>query len=102
MAATITVKTPFGGTGLKFIWEEGKVKVRGTRDQLMFWDNLNSQGMYGMYGHIVNFQNTPITDVVIALQNRVPAKDISLNVEAKAQRDKEDQEAKPFPKGAVS
>lgn len=102
MAATITVKTPFGGTGLKFIWEDGKVKVRGTRDQLMFWDSLNSQGMYGMYGHIVNFQNTPITDVVIALQNRVPSKDISLNSEAKEQRDKEDKEAKPFPKGAVS
>lgn len=102
MAATITVRTPFGGTGLKFIWENKKVKVRGTQDELMYWSSLNSLGMYGMYGHIVNFQNTPITDVVIALQNRVPTSKISLNKEAQAVREEEERMAKPFPKGAVS
>lgn len=102
MAATITVKTPFGGSGLKFIWENKKVRVRGTQDELMYWSSINSQGMYGMYGHTVNFQNTPITDVIVALQARVPASKISLNKEALAVKEIEDSKAKPFPKGAVS
>lgn len=100
--ATITVRTPFGGTGLKIIWENSKVKVRGTREELMYWESLKSEGMYGMYGHIVDFRNTPISDVIVALQNRVPNNRIKLDQSAMEVRDKETREAKPFPKGAVS
>lgn len=100
--ATITIKTPFKGNGIKVIWEDRKVKVRGTHDELLYWNNLKSDGMYGMYGHIVNFNNTPISDVIIAIQNRVPDSSITLDKETKAIRDREAKEAKPFPKGAVS
>lgn len=100
--ATITIKTPFKGRGIKVIWEGGKVRVRGTSDELLYWSNLKSDGMYGMYGHTINFQNTPISDLIVALQNRVPDSDLILDDEAKETRKMEGKAAKPFPKGAVS
>lgn len=100
--ATITVKTPFQASPLKVIWEDRKVRIRGNKNALLYWSDIKSRGMNGMYGHIVDFQDTPISDIVVALQNRVPADDISLDQAAKDAMAKEAKESKPFPKGAVS
>lgn len=100
--ATITIKTPFEGQTIKVIWENGKVRVRGSKNALLFWSDMKSRGMYGKYGHTVDFQDTLLTDVVIALQNRASAANISWDKEAQEIMDKEAKEEKPFPKGAVS
>lgn len=100
--ASITVRVPFEEKPLKVIWENRKVKVKGTKFALLYWNNLLLNGMLGMFGHIVDFQNTELSDVVAALQNRVPHGDISLDDDARKIIQKEGEEREPFPEGTVS
>lgn len=99
---TITVRTPFEGKPLKVNWDSGKVRVKGSREALLHWSDLLSEGMYGLYGHMVNFDNTLVTDLVVALQNRVPKGDLSFGPGVREALIKEKRESKPFPKGSVS
>lgn len=99
---TITVETPFEGKPLKITWEDRKVRVKGSKEALLYWADLKMEGMIGLYGHIVDFNNTYFTDLVVALQNRVPKDQLSYGPGAKEMLAKEKKESKPFPKGAVS
>ena len=101
---TITVKTPFDGEPLTFTWQDRRMSVSGSRNALLIWNSIRSQGLYGKYGHGLDPENCFFTDVVIALANRVGPDDYSLNEEAEAQlqREADHERRHPIPKGAVT
>lgn len=100
--ATINVRVPFEEKPLKVIWENRKVKVKGSKFALLYWKSLLSAGMHGMFGHSVDFQNTELSDVLVALQNRVRNEDIILDDDVLKIIEREAEEREPFPEGVVS
>ncbi len=100
---SIIVKTPFDAN-LVFIWEDRKVKVKGDKNAMLYWDMLKREGLYGMYGHSLDLKNCFFRDLSVAISTRVSPNDITLSPEAKKQIDKEaEYERKnPIPEGATT
>lgn len=99
----ITVKTPFD-KDLVLIWEDRKVKAKGSKEALMYWRTLKDKGLYGMYGHGLSLENCFFRDLVVAISTAVGPKEFTLSPQAKKQVDKEaEYERKnPIPKGAMT
>jgi hypothetical protein len=100
---SIIVKTPFDAN-LVFIWEDRKVKVKGDKNAMLYWDILKRGGLYGVYGHTLDMKNCFFRDLLVAISTKVKSENVTLSPEAKKQVDKEvEHERKnPLPKGAMT
>lgn len=99
----VKVKTPFGKP-LTLKWGDGKVAAKGDEEVLNYWKFLQSKGMYGKYGHIVDLEDCLFTDFIVALSNRVKYGDYKLGPKANEQLEKEAEREKknPIPNDAVT
>lgn len=101
--AQITLKTPFD-EDVTLNWNDRKVRVKGSKDALMYWASLKSRGLYGKYGHIVDLNDCYFVDLAVAVSNRVPRDDYSIDGEGNKQlaREAKEEEENPIPEGAVT
>lgn len=99
----VNVKTPFK-KDLTLVWKGREVETSGDKEVLQYWGFLQSQGLYGKYGHILDIEDCYLSDVVSALTAKVGWQNLKFNVEAKVQLAKEEgiEEGSPIPEGAMT
>lgn len=100
--ATVELKVPFEERPLKVIWNDRRVRIKGSKGAILYWKSLIFRGMFGGFGHRVNLKDSELSDIVVALQNLLPSEDIYLDAQAKKIIEKERDERMPFPEGARS
>lgn len=98
----VVLKTPYEEKPLVLTWNDRKVTVAGSKEALAYWRYLESKGLYGIYGHILDMENSNFLDLLSALYNRVSRKDVVLNAEARGQRAKEQKDIKPVPENVTT
>lgn len=100
---TITATTPYGEP-LTLTWKDRKVKAKGSRRVVAYWEFLQDKGMYGMYGHILDLDSCSIRDLAVAVASAFGPDNYILSQEAKEQVDREIEYDKknPIPKGATT
>jgi hypothetical protein len=100
---SIIVKTPLDAN-LIFIWEDRKVKIKGNKNAMLYWDILKRGGLFGVYGHTLDLENCFFRDLLVAISTKVKSENVVLSPGAKKQVDKEvEHERKnPLPKGAMT
>lgn len=50
---------------------------------MAYWRDLQLDGLYGRYGHLVNTNNVTVVDLYSALVNRVGKSNVKMNSSAK-------------------
>ena len=83
--ALIQVKPPIPAEPLTLLWDDGKIRAKGGEVALAHWRDLQAQGLYGRYGHIVNPDNVSVIDLYSALVNRVGSKNLKMDDDARAE-----------------
>jgi hypothetical protein len=99
----VTVKTPYD-SDLTLEWDNMRVKAKGSKEALVFWERLKNSGLYGMYGHILVLENCFFTDLINALSEKLDLGDFSYGKDGKEQivREVEHGKKNPIPQGAMS
>lgn len=77
--ALIQVKTPIPAEPLTLMWDDGKVRAKGGEIALAYWRDLQAQGLYNRYGHIINVDNVPVIDLYLALVNRAGRSNLKMD-----------------------
>ena len=83
--AVFQVKAPIPAEPLTLLWDDGEVVAKGDEVAKVHWQNLQSDGLFGRYGHTVDLENVTVVDLYSALVNRVGRKNIKLDASAKAE-----------------
>lgn len=81
--ALIQVKTPLPDEFLTLVWDDGKTRARGGEVAMAYWRDLQMDGLYGRYGHLVNTDNVSVVDLYSALVNRAGKENIKVDQSAR-------------------
>lgn len=101
MTPRITITTPFG-TILTLVWKDRKVTVKGSDRDETYWKYLDSRGLFGKFGHLVDPNDCYFVDLVSAVANYVSPDKYEINKQGKVQIDKEVAEEPDLPEGVVT
>jgi hypothetical protein len=77
--ALIQISTPVPDELLTLVWDDGKVRAKGGEIAKGYWRDLQLDGLYGRYGHLVNTDNVSVVDLHSALINRVGKTNIKMD-----------------------
>jgi hypothetical protein len=99
----ITVKTPYDND-LSLEWDNMRVKAKGGREALVYWERLKNSGLHGMYGHVLVLENCSFRDLVNALSESLDPGEFSYGEDGKEQirREVKEERENPIPKDSLS
>jgi hypothetical protein len=80
----IKVKTPVAASPITLVWDDGRVHAKGDKLAKALWQDMQNEGLYNRYGHIVNLDDVSVVDLFAAIANQVPKANITMDAEARS------------------